>query len=145
MHSYQCHRYHIVFATKDRLPVLTPDIEAEVWRYLVGVGKEKNIKIYEVGGVEDHVHILCGIPGTKLVVDAVQELKGNSSRWMKQHFGYPDMGWQTGYASFTSCVSAMDKTIHYIQNQRLHHTQESFDNEMARILSLHEKAETHLL
>ncbi len=143
MNTYQCHRYHIVFATKFRQPILLPEWELEIWNYFYGIGKAKNIHIYSVGGVEDHIHLLCSIPPSKAVSDAVQELKGNSSKWMKERFNNPEMGWQSGYASFTVSQSAMTPTFLYIKNQRAHHSRTTLDEELKRMVDLHEQAIQH--
>ena len=95
MASYQSHRYHIIFSTKGREPFIVESIEKEVWAYLAKLGRDKGLKVYIVGGFDDHVHMYCGIPASMAVSDAVQELKGASSRWLKLHFENPDMGWQS--------------------------------------------------
>jgi len=145
MSNYQCHRYHIIFSTKDRQPVLKPEYQDEIWKYLAKTGRENGVSIYEIGGVEDHVHILCGIPASMAVAQFVQLIKGSSSRWMKIRFNNPELAWQSSYASFTSCASLLKKRKAYIQGQREHHEQESFEDEIMRIQKLHEAGETLLL
>ena len=139
MASYQCHRYHIIFSTKGRQPFIVESIEHEVWAYLTKLGRDKGLKVYIVGGFDDHVHIYCGIPASMAVSDAVQELKGASSRWLNLHFENTDLGWQSSYASFTINASLHERTRRYIKTQRAHHQHKSFEEEMNEIVALHEK------
>jgi putative transposase len=67
---------HCVFATKERRPLITPELQARLWPYLGGIARESRMKALAVGGVEDHVHILLSIPSTLSVAKAVQLLKG---------------------------------------------------------------------
>jgi putative transposase len=72
---------HIIFATKERRPLLQNEsLRAEVHRYLGGVCRNLESPAIVVGGVEDHVHILCRLSRTKTVSALVRELKRESSR-----------------------------------------------------------------
>ena len=72
--------YHIVFSTKDRVPWIVPAIEDRVWTYLAGIAGQHGMMPLQIGGLEDHMHLVIAIPPTLSVSTAVQRLKGSSSR-----------------------------------------------------------------
>ncbi len=138
MHSYVSCLMHVVFSTKDRRRLITPTMQSKLWPYLGGIARNNKMKALQVGGVEDHVHLLLSLPATLDVAKAVQLLKGNSSKWIHQTF--PDQRgfeWQEGYGAFSIGVSGVADTIAYIENQAEHHRRVTFEEELAAILRKH--------
>ena len=100
MHSFNSCLMHCVFSTKERRPWLTPAIRERLWPYLGGIARENNMKALAIGGVTDHVHLLLSLPATLSVSKAMQLLKGNSSKWLRETF--PELrlqgfAWQEGF------------------------------------------------
>ncbi|MFN7138830.1 MAG: transposase [Limisphaerales bacterium] len=62
--TYTCFHYHLVFSTKNREQWITPDIEQRIWTYIGGIAREKRMKPVQIGGIEDHVHVLVGAPAS---------------------------------------------------------------------------------
>ncbi len=95
MHSFVSCLMHCVFATKERRPLIKPDLQQRLWPYLGGIARENKMKALVVGGMEDHVHVLLSIPSTLSMAKSIQLLKGNSSKWIhdtfKEHW---DFEWQ---------------------------------------------------
>jgi len=89
----------------------------------------------EIGGVEDHVHILVKLPPTIAISNFLEKLKSNSSKWAKS--ARRDFGWQGGYAAFTVSESQVDRVRHYIQTQAEHHRKATFEEEMIALLRAH--------
>src|SRR5260370_34150432 len=86
----------------------------------------------------DHVHFVLSLPATLSVAKAMQLLKGNSSKWLRETF--PKMrsfAWQEGYGAFSVGVSGLDATVAYIQNQTEHHRARSFREEYVAMLNRH--------
>jgi len=79
--------YHVIFSTKNREPWIRPHIESRVWSYLGGIARDNDMKALLIGGIENHVHLLLGLPPTMTVSKAVQLIKGASSSWIKETFG----------------------------------------------------------
>ena len=139
--TYVALHYHIVFATKNRERWITQDIEEHVWSYLAGIANEHGMLILKIGGLEDHLHLVLGIPSTLTVSKEVQLLKGASSRWVRLTF--PDLeafGWQEGYGAFTVSKSALPTTISYVARQRERHLTQTFQEEFRGLLDRHEIA-----
>ena len=130
---------HIIFSTKNREPWLRQDIEERVWSYLGGIARENGMKAVMIGGIENHVHLLVGIPPTLAVSKAVQLIKGGSSVWIKESFpGLRGFGWQDGYGAFSVSKSQVADVAEYIRGQREHHRVKSFEEEYRAFLDKHE-------
>jgi putative transposase len=131
---------HCVFSTKERRPFLTPAIRERLWPYLGGITRENKMKALAIGGVVDHAHLLLSLPTTLSISKAMQLLKGNSSKWLRETFPelrQHDFAWQEGFGSFSIGVSGVDDTIHYIQTQEEHHRKKSFGEELEMFLKKH--------
>ena len=138
MHSFHQCLMHCVFSTKGRAPVLTPEIRERLWSYLGGIAREHEMKAIAIGGVADHMHILVSLPATLSVAKAMQLLKGNSSKWLRETFpALRDSGWQEGYGAFSIGASGIAQTVAYIQKQEEHHRTRTFREEVALFLRKH--------
>jgi putative transposase len=116
--TFTCLQYHVVFSTKHREPWLRPEIEGRVWAYLGGVARQNELKPLLIGGVDDHIHTLLAIPPSMAVSEAVKQVKGGSSGWIKQNIsGCRAFGWQDGYGAFT--VSKSQEIIPWAEAARL--------------------------
>ena len=139
--TYTSLHYHIVFSTKNREFWINQDVEHRLWAYLGGIAKQNKMTPLQIGGIEDHVHLLLGAPTVLAPAKMVQLLKGGSSAWI--HEALPRMegfGWQDGYGTFTVSRSKVPSAIEYIQGQREHHRTKSFQDEYRELLKRHEIA-----
>ena len=130
--------YHLIFSTKNREPWISHDIEERIWKFLGGIARENGMKALQIGGMPDHVHVILGLPPTQTVSKTMQQLKGGSSKWIKETF--PRMrgfGWQDGYGAFTVSKSNLPEAIKYVQDQREHHRVKSFQEEYLAFLIRH--------
>jgi REP element-mobilizing transposase RayT len=126
---------HLVFSTKDRRPFLRDKAFRErVHAYLAGICNNQDSPSIRVGGVEDHVHILCRLSKTLDVAALVREIKRDSSKWIKdQNPRLGDFHWQNGYGAFSISPSHVETLEEYIRNQEEHHRRESFQDEFRRL------------
>jgi putative transposase len=135
MGSYRQIFYHIVFGTKNREATLVEAHGDELYKYISGVVKNKNCKLYRINGVADHIHILSDLHPTVSLADYIKDIKASSNFWMKESGKFPDFaGWQEGYGAFTCSVEEKDRIINYIKNQKDHHKIETFYDEFKRLL-----------
>ena len=93
-HTYNANFLHCVFSTKNRQKTIPSELLESLWAYLLGVANHLKLKTIAIGGRENHVHLLLGLPPTMTIAEAVQKLKANSSRWMGEH-GI-EFQWQEG-------------------------------------------------
>jgi REP element-mobilizing transposase RayT len=127
-----------VFSTKERRPLITPELRERLWPFLGGIARQNKMKAVEIGGVADHVHLLLSLPATIPVSKAMQLIKGGSSKWI--HETFPDQklfSWQEEYGAFSVSVSQLDKTIAYIRGQPEHHRKLTFQEEFLMLLKKH--------
>lgn len=136
-HSYTMLIYHIVFSTKGRQPLLSPESRALLFPYMHGVIDNHGGTAHIINGVADHVHMLCRLRSTPDVADVVKAVKGSSSTWFNQQSGLPPIHWQEGYGAFTVSYSQQSRVHLYIQNQEAHHRRKSFAEEYEEFLVKH--------
>jgi REP element-mobilizing transposase RayT len=126
---------HIVFSTKNRQPFLRDQtVRGRMHAYLIGICENQQCPPLRVGGVEDHVHILCRLSKILDVSTLIRELKRDSSKWVKEAFPQlTEFHWQNGYAAFSISPSHVEVLQEYIENQEEHHRHESFQDEFRRL------------
>ena len=134
-HTFVSVRIHYVFGTASREHLIKPEMQPRMWSYIGGIARNTGTTVYAVGGTDDHVHVFIGILPTVTVAKAVQRIKANSSRWMRETA--PGFTWQEGYAAFSVSISHTDATIAYIQNQAEHHKKRGYGEELAAMLRKH--------
>lgn len=140
MHSFNSCLMHCVFSVKERRPLLTSEIRERLWPYLGGIAREHGMKALAIGGVADHVHLLLSLPATLAVSKAMQLLKGNSSKWLRETFPElrrEEFAWQEGFGAFSIGVSGMEDTVAYIRAQEEHHRLRSYREEVEAFLKKH--------
>ena len=136
--SYISSYFHCVFSTKERRRLIVPELRDRLWPFMGGIARQNKMKAIEIGGVEDHVHILLSLPSTMAVSKAIQLIKGGSSKWV--HETFPErrlFAWQEEYGAFSVSVSQLDKTIEYITGQEAHHRKLTFQDEFLALLKKH--------
>jgi REP-associated tyrosine transposase len=113
-------------------------LQERLWPYLGRIAKQNQMKALAIGGAGDHVHMLLSLPATLSVAKAMQLLKGNSSKWIRETFAKLHLfAWQEGYGAFSVGISGVDHTVSYIRNQAEHHRTPSFRDELVVILKTH--------
>ena len=129
---------HLVFSTKNRVPVLIANLRSELHPYLAVVLKNDNCPSLQVGGVEDHVHLLFALSRTRTIAQVVENVKTSSSKWLKTISpALADFHWQNGYGVFSVGRSDVDTVIDYIRRQEEHHRTATFQEEYRRFLEEH--------
>ena len=126
---------HIVFATKNRDKILTPEIREKVFKYISGIIEKRKCKNLAVNGYYDHVHILVGLNPNVSIAELVKEIKRSSTIFINTHdFIKTKFAWQEGYSSFSYSISQVDNVVKYIRNQEKHHSIKTFKEEYLDLL-----------
>ena len=129
---------HVVFHVKTTSPKICDEHLGRLHSYIGQLVNVTGCKVIRVGGVSDHVHILCLLSSVETVAHLVEEVKRNSSRWIKTlGAAYTHFAWQAGYGAFSVSQSVVEKTISYIDNQQAHHKKVGFDKEYLQLLDLY--------
>jgi putative transposase len=136
--TYTSLTYHAVFSTKYRKPYIDESLREDLYRYIGGIMRGEKGSLLEIGGIEDHVHILAGFSPTISVSDMLKRIKGNSSKWINDEKKTPRrFQWQAGYGAFTVSQSQLSVVSQYIQGQDEHHKRLSFKEEFLAMLTRH--------
>jgi REP element-mobilizing transposase RayT len=131
---------HTVFSTKERRPFLRDrGLRDEVHRYLGGILSNLDCQPIIVGGVDDHVHLLCSLARTCEAASMVKEVKRGSSLWVKTKGpDLNDFAWQNGYGVFSIGFSQIKPVRDYVAGQEEHHRSISFQDEFRQLLRRYE-------
>jgi putative transposase len=127
--------YHIVFSTKNRLPLITDAYQLRLYDYIGGAIRDLGGISLAINGTGDHVHLLAKLRPDKALSDVLRDLKANASGWM--HDVFPDLkdfSWQRGYGAFTVSQSNIEKAPDYMARQKEHHQRKSFRGEFIEFL-----------
>ncbi|MDX1640357.1 MAG: IS200/IS605 family transposase [Balneolaceae bacterium] len=139
MSSFAIIYIHVIFSTKFKEPLLTPEIEKVLKKYLAGIARNQGFNIIKSGGMPDHMHLLIQLPATMSLSKVMHLLKGSSSKWINDTYFQKDRGfrWQGGYSAFSVSQSILENVKKYIQNQKEHHQNYSFNEEQEALLNKH--------
>ena len=119
---------HLIWTTWDRLPLITPAWEDELYFLLRSRAQAVGCFPMASGGMPDHVHLLVGISSTTRVCDLLRDLKGTSAELGMRHCDF--FKWRRTYAAYS--VSRWDKEMiaNYCLNQKVHHANHTTDDEL---------------
>ena len=134
--SYTNLLYHIVYATKERAPLITNALRPRLHEYLGGTVRGLGGVALEINGTNDHVHVLAKLLPTISVSEFLSKLKSGSSGWAKRQTN-GRFGWQARFGAFTASESQVNRVRRYIRNQEAHHQKQSFEEELKALLRAH--------
>jgi REP element-mobilizing transposase RayT len=130
---------HLVFRTKDRARTLSDSVRGELHGYLAGIFKNWESPAIIIGSVEDHVHALFGLSKNYALKKIVEEVKGESSKWIKSKGKeFARFYWQAGYGAFSVSPSQLNAVKRYIASQAKHHRYVTFQDEFREFCRRHE-------
>ena len=126
---------HIVFHVKNNKILIRTEDEEELYAYIGGIIKANESIPIKINGVGNHIHILAIMSKNLSLSKFVEEIKRNSSRWIKSKGDYYQFfAWQGGYAGFSVSQSIVSKVEKYIDNQKEHHRKQTFQAEYVKFL-----------
>jgi putative transposase len=126
---------HIIFSVKGRQNIIRKEFKDDLYKYITGIIKEKNHKLYRINGMLDHIHIFLSLNPDESVSSLVKEIKRcssifiNKNNWIAGHFE-----WQSGYGVFSYSKSQFEEVCKYIENQEQHHKIKTFREEYIEFL-----------
>lgn len=135
MSTYTQILYHLVFATKDRRPVLSDSRRDDLFRCMTGVIKNSHCRPVWIDGVKDHTHFLLSLHPSVPLAGLLKDIKVASSVWVKQSHVFPNfVGWQEGYGAFTYSLRDEPDLILYLKGQEEHHRRVTFEEEYKKLI-----------
>lgn len=133
--------YQLVYATKYRQHTLVKPARYRLFDFMKSFLISKGCFVYQINGVEDHLHIVIHLHPAIALSSLVKDLKLASTDFIKKNKLFPKFkGWQVGYAAFTYSVESKYNLIRYVENQEAHHRLTTSLDELIKLLSEHEVA-----
>ena len=133
--SYTNLVYHIVVRTYRSIPAIHEEHERELYAYIMGFVNNHKGKLYRIGGMPDHIHMLLSIPPDVAVSEFVRKMKFATGGWLKKSHLFPLFeGWGEGYAAFTYSKDQIPVVKQYIMNQKEHHKVQTFAQEYRQFI-----------
>lgn len=111
---------HFVWTTWDRMPLVTQDIEVQIYATIAAKCQELKCQVLEIGGVEDHVHVLVRMSATVSPAELAHGMKGSSSH-LVTHVLQKSFKWRGSYGVLSVSPNQVERVRAYIRNQKQHH------------------------
>jgi putative transposase len=134
-HAYARNYLHVVFSTNDRKQIIRGEHRQQLWAQIRRIGDEYGVSTVEVGGTEDHVHIVVAMPPKISLATWVGAVKRKSSTWMNEN-GHL-FAWQKGYGAFSVSASKLESVCKFVRDQERHHCKLKFEDEFMVLLKKH--------
>jgi putative transposase len=136
--AYTQNFYHLVFSTKLRASLITPELESRLFPFIGGIVRDLRCQLLAINGMPDHVHLLIRYRADLSHSDLVRHIKGRSSKWINETAASSGrFSWQEGYGGFTVSKSVVPEVEAYIARQKDHHQQQDFKAEFVELLRRH--------
>ena len=116
--------YHLVWSTKNREPLLTPDVESVVYGYLRSKAIGLGATLFALNGVSDHVHMVVAIPPAIAIARFVGQVKGVSAAQFNKGGFAKVVYWQEEYGAFSFDGKRLPNFVAYVERQKEHHAQD---------------------
>lgn len=139
-HSYNKILIHAIWSTKERMPLIVPNIENQVYAFMKKEFEGTDCRVLIINGMPDHVHCLFFLNPNKSIAEVIKQVKGSSSHYINENELLTEkFSWQTGYAAYSVSESVTGKVFDYINHLKQHHTKKTFQQEYDEIIQLIER------
>ena len=128
----------LVFAVKFRAALIQKEWKERLHQYITGIFQQNEHKMLQINSMPDHIHIFIGMRPHQAISALVQNVKSESSKWIKENKFCKSFAWQEGFGAFSYSKTHVDRVIRYIQNQEAHHQKEAFLDEYRKMLKAFE-------
>lgn len=126
---------HAIWATKERLPLISFSVEQKIYNLMYNEFEKMACKARIINGMPDHIHCLFLLNSQKAVADVIKQIKGGTSHYINsEELIKEKFSWQSGYAAYSVSESQQEKVYQYIKNQKQHHLKKSFEEEYNEFL-----------
>jgi len=125
----------LVFSTKNRERLITPEVEPDLFAYMGGILKIHQSRLIDPDRTDDYVHLLVSQSKNIALASLLKEVKGDSSFWIKsQSRQFRNFHWQDGYGAFSFAYRDLSALKQYVSSQKEHHRKWTFKNELIFML-----------
>ena len=117
--------YHVTWGTKNRLALIEPAWESDLYGYLWGKATALECIPHAIGGMPDHIHVIISIPPKVAVAKIIGQLKGASSHHINENYADGSFIWQAEYGVVSFSEKALPTIVDYVKNQKKHHNEDT--------------------
>ena len=129
---------HAIWSTKDRLPMIRPEMELYLYGFISKLLDEMGCPSRILSGTEDHVHCLFLLNPQRSVAEVLKHIKGSSSHYVNfENLVAEKFSWQKGYLAFSVSDSSMEKVVEEIKRQKEYHCAKGYVEEHNDLLRMH--------
>ncbi|MEX1268770.1 MAG: IS200/IS605 family transposase [Balneolaceae bacterium] len=126
-----------VFAVRYRRSLINPVWKNRLHKYITGIFQHNQHKVLQINSMPDHLHIFVGFRPHQSISAVIQNVKSESSKWIKREgLCNTRFAWQGGFGAFSYSKSHVPRVIRYIQNQEEHHKRVTFLEEYNNMLEV---------
>jgi len=130
---------HFVFAVQNRISLISPKWQVDLYKYMSGIIANNGHKMYAINGMPDHVHALVSMNPKQAPSDLMHDVKRSSSLWINENrLVMGKFAWQEGFGVFSYGHSQIPDMAKYIEQQKKHHEKRTFIDEYIQFLKLFE-------
>jgi putative transposase len=124
-----------VFAVQNRISLIQSEWKHDLYKYITGIVQTNRHKLIAINGVANHIHIFVGYKPHQPIPDLLQDIKGDSSKWINgKGYVHGRFNWQEGYGAFSYSHSQISSIAEYVENQEIHHRKRTFRQEYTELL-----------
>ena len=128
--------YHITWGTKNRLELIEPAWESDLYGYLWGKATTLECIPHAIGGMPDHIHVVISIPPKVAVAKVIGQLKGVSSHHINENYAEGSFAWQAEYGIVSFSEKALPSIVEYVKNQKKHHSENTIKETLENLTQL---------
>ena len=130
---------HFDFAVQNRISLISPTWQADLYKYMSGIITNNGHKAYMINGMPDHVHALVSMSPKQAPSELMHDVKRNSTLWINDNsLVMGKFSWQEGFGAFSYGKSQIPSIANYIDQQEYHHKKRTFIEEYIEFLKLYE-------
>ena len=134
--------YHIVWATKNRAPLITDDNTPMIYGFLRSKAIGLGATLFALNGMADHVHMVAAIPPSMAVAKFIGQVKAvASTKFNKSGISQQPLVWQDEYGIFSFDGKRLPNYVNYVDRQKEHHAQKAVIPVLERLSG----AEVHMI
>jgi len=132
--SYWQLYYHFVWTTKDRLPLIIPEIEARLYAVIASKVHEFDAVVFAIGGMEEHIHLATAVPPKHSLSTFIGQVKGASSHFVNHELNLPfSFYWQSEYGVMSFAKRSLPDIVRYVKNQKEIHRKRQMISDFERV------------
>lgn len=124
--------FHLVFATKDRASLITPPIQRLLFSQFRQACETLHADMHEIGGTEDHVHILLSLQPSHRLDVVVDTLKSSGAEMINKLALGQALEWEEGYGALSLRNKDIEIVSEYIRTQKERHQKSDLIGKMER-------------